>query len=287
MEPVRRGRNLVLAGNVKPTNVETERGTFATLGCLPRDTALPRGQVVLIPGFTGSKEDFAELLPLLAEAGWSAASYDQRGQYESPAAPSDDFSLAGLAADARALCAATFGTADQVHLVGHSFGGLVAAAAALRWPESWASLTLLCSGPGGLGERLREDLMALAAALEREELEFVYQAMARRDRERGCLAPSADIEEFIHRRFLANSVHSLAAMVGHLRQAPDRTADLAALDLPVHVVRGEHDTWPHDVQDKLAAALGMQVVVIADAAHSPAWEQPEETRDALVRLWMS
>lgn len=284
---MRQGRSLVLAGNVMRTDAETARGTFAALSCLAHDSSLPRGQAVLIPGFTGSKEDFAALLPLLAEAGWSAASYDQRGQYESPAAPDEDFSLAGLAADARAFSEAVFGTAERVHLVGHSFGGLVATSAALRWPTCWASLTLLCSGPGGLGARLREDLKAVEVSLERGGLEFVYQAIARRDRERGLPAASPESEEFLHRRFLANSADSLAAIVRHLREAPDLTVNLAALDLPVNVIRGEHDTWPHDVQDRLAEALDTQVVVIADAAHSPAWEQPEATRDALVRLWMS
>ncbi len=282
-----RPRTLVLAAGVARTDVETARGTFAALSCLPLDSSLPRGQVLLIPGFTGSKEDFAALLPLLAQAGWSAATYDQRGQYESPAEPGDDFSLAGLAADARAVSASVFGTAERVHLVGHSFGGLVAASAALAWPTCWASLTLLCSGPGGLNGGLRDEVLAAAAAVERRGVEWLYQEIGRRDRKRGWRPESPEIEEFLHRRFVANSAESLAAIARHLGQAPDQTAELAALGLPVNVLRGEHDTWPHDVQDRLAAALGTQVVVIADAAHSPAWEQPEETRDALVRLWMS
>jgi pimeloyl-ACP methyl ester carboxylesterase len=79
----------------------------------------------------------------------------------------------------------------------------------------------------------------------------------------------------------------LASMARHLGEAPDFTADLAKLEIPIAVVRGEHDdAWPHDVQDRLAEALHTRVVVIPDAAHSPAWEQPEQTRDALVRAWM-
>ncbi len=39
--------------------------------------------VVLVPGVTGSKEDFALMLPLLAEAGYYAFSFDMAGQYES------------------------------------------------------------------------------------------------------------------------------------------------------------------------------------------------------------
>ena len=48
------------------------------------DPGHPR--VVLVPGATGSKEDFALILPLLAEAGYLVQSFDLAGQYESHAA---------------------------------------------------------------------------------------------------------------------------------------------------------------------------------------------------------
>ena len=40
-------------------------------------------RVVLIPGVTGSKEDFSLMLPLLAAAGFRGESFDLAGQYES------------------------------------------------------------------------------------------------------------------------------------------------------------------------------------------------------------
>lgn len=281
-------RTLALAANVLRSDVETSRGTFAALTAEPHGSSLPHGNVLLLPGFTGSKEDFAALLPLLAAAGWSSAAVDQRGQFESPGAPQSDFTLSGFAADAHELAESRFGTADRVHLVGHSFGGLVSAVAAITGPDRWASLTLLCSGPGGFTGEQRNDPLAAAAALERETLEQVYLLKQQRDRQRGRPAASAEIEGWLRKRFLASSSGSLAAIARHLADAPDLMPRLARLQLPVHVVRGERDdAWPHATQDRLAAALGTSVVVIAGAAHSPAWEQPEETRDALVRLWLS
>ena len=94
-----RPRTLDLDPGVRRSDVETERGTFATWLAEPHKTPLPHGHVLLVPGFTGSKEDFAPLLPLLADAGWSAGTYDQRGQFESPGAADDDYSLSGYAAD--------------------------------------------------------------------------------------------------------------------------------------------------------------------------------------------
>src|SRR4051794_29382943 len=62
------------------------------------------GTVLLVAGYTGSKEDFAPLLSPLADAGLRAAAIDQRGQFESPG-PDDptQYSVAELAADVVAV----------------------------------------------------------------------------------------------------------------------------------------------------------------------------------------
>ncbi|MFY9915551.1 MAG: alpha/beta hydrolase [Nocardioidaceae bacterium] len=282
-----RPRTLELDRSVRRTELSTERGTFATWVCEPHDTSMPRGNVLLIPGFTGSKEDFAPLLPLLAAAGWRTATYDQRGQFETPGSLGDDFSLEGFAADAASVAGQLFGLTGPAHLVGHSFGGLVAGAAAIGHPERWASLSLMCSGPGALpGERGRAALRG-AELLEREGLEAARLAKEHDNQQRGIEPSPPEVEAFLDRRFMANAPASLAAMARHIGRAPDRTDELADLALPVAVLRGEHDdAFPHAAQDALASALGTSVVVIPDAAHSPAVEQPERTRDALVRIWL-
>jgi hypothetical protein len=82
--------SLQLGDDVRSGGIATDRGTFAGLSCTPGTRSLPRGNVLLIPGFTGSKEDFAELQPLLAGSGWDGASFDERGQFESPGRPDED-----------------------------------------------------------------------------------------------------------------------------------------------------------------------------------------------------
>jgi pimeloyl-ACP methyl ester carboxylesterase len=280
-------RSLDVHGSIRRLDAETARGRFAVWTCQPQDSALPHGHVVLVPGFTGSKEDFGPLLPLLAAAGWSALTYDQRGQYETPAQPTDDFSLEGFAADLTAVTDTVLGTDERVHLVGHSFGGLVARQAVLDAPERWASLTLLCSGPGAVPAEESAELLAAAEDMLRDGLEPSYLAKRDRDRRRGAPEPPAEVEQFLHKRFLANSPESLASISRTLAKAPDRTDELAVLDLPVSVIRGhDDDGWPHAAQADMARRLGTTVVVIPDAAHSPAVEAAEATRDALARVFL-
>jgi pimeloyl-ACP methyl ester carboxylesterase len=270
---------------VRREDIATDRGSFAALTCRPSDTSLPHGNVLFIPGYTGSKEDFGALLPLLAAAGWNAAAYDQRGQHETDATAHDDLSLSGLAADAVAAAAAVYGPDERVHLVGHSFGGLVASTAAIEHPDSWASLTLMCSGPGGFSGDRHRVLLQVADTVHEVGLEAIYALGVERDRAMGVEPGPPEVEEYLHRRFLAHSPDALAAMSRLLAETPDLTQRLAALDLPKSMLRGaDDDAWAHDVQDDLASAIGTRCVVIEDAAHSPAVEQPEETRDALVRI---
>ncbi len=280
-------RILVMSDLIRREDFTTARGVFATLRCTPQDTSLPRGNVLLVPGFTGSKEDFSALLPLLAEAGWSAATYDQRGQFETSASAGDDFTLAGFAADTVEMARALYGVAERVHLVGHSFGGLVAAEAVLSSPQTWASLALLCSGPGAFTGAKRRELLDAAAVVSRQGLEAGYQLRLQRERERGAAEAPGPVEEFLHQRFLSNSAESLTAIARLLAESRDRASDLGAVDIPVAVLRGAtDDAWPHTTQDAMARAVGTRVVVIDDAGHSPAVEAPEATRDALVRSWL-
>ena len=132
---------LELPPGVEAITLETTRGPFAAHVARPDEA---RGHVLLVPSWTGSKEDFTALLPLLAEAGLAATAFDQRGQFETPAATDDDFTLSGFGADAAAVAATVDGPS---HLLGHSFGSIVVAAAVAPGAGrlSTASRTRACS----------------------------------------------------------------------------------------------------------------------------------------------
>jgi pimeloyl-ACP methyl ester carboxylesterase len=263
-------KSLQLPEGVTATTIETDRGRFAAHVVRVPD---PAAHVLLIPGWTGSKEDFTPVLPMLASVGFDATAYDQRGQFETAGADDDDYSLSGYATDAAALASAC--SPESSHLLGHSFGGLVAQTAALETTSTWRSLSLLCTGPGALGESSERPLSRLAQALGTVPLAEIH-----RIRENGMMRPP-DIGAFLERRFTSNAVASLRAMTEHLIQAPDRIAEIQRLQFPVWVGRGEDDdAWPHDVQASMAERLGVEIHVIGDAAHSPGVENPDGLADA-------
>jgi pimeloyl-ACP methyl ester carboxylesterase len=265
-------RTLTLPEGVEAIGIETPLGTFAAHVAR---ASTPTAHVLMIPGWTGSKEDFTPLLPLLAAAGFDATAYDQRGQFQTPGARGTAYSLDGFAADA--LAVATACSDHPSHLLGHSFGGLVAQQSALATTSAWRSLSLLDTGPGALGNTPHRPLTMLLDALGVMPLADIH-----RIREQAIGARRApDIAEFLLRRFTSNDAMSLKAMTQALIDAPDRIDEVAKLPLPVWVGRGaDDDSWPHDVQAEMAKRLGAEIHVIEDAAHSPAIENTQGLADA-------
>ena len=263
-------KSLLLPPGVEETTLETSRGEFAAHTIR---TDGPIAHVLLIPGWTGSKEDFTAFLPLLAASGFDATTYDQRGQYETTGAPDDDYSLTGFAADALAVSTTA---AARSHVLGHSFGGLVAQQAAVLDPSQVRTLSLLCTGPGALGETPgRPPLSPLVQAIDTMTLAEIRARLPRDP----SLPP--DIAEFLDKRFTSNAPTSLKAITQLLIDAPDIIDEVAATGLPFWVGRGaDDDAWPHDVQAAMAKRLDTDIHVIDDAAHSPAVENPQGLVDA-------
>src|SRR3954471_7957532 len=249
------------------------------------------GTVLLVAGYTGSKEDFAPLLRPLCASGHRAVALDQRGQYESPG-PDDPaaYTVRELAADvvgvARVLRAENPG---PLHLLGHCFGGLVTRAAVLAEPALFTSLTLLGSGPSRLVGPRAVLLEYLAPLLEAGGVPAVHEAMeqlAMTD-PKAQLVP-APTRAFLSRRFLANSAAGLRGVADAMTTEPDRVIELAASGVPVLVAHGAaDDAWTPEVQADMAARLGARHEVIPGSIHSPAIENPRRTLAVLVDFWAS
>lgn len=284
-----------MSEHVRSLVIDTPRGSFAALRAEPAGGISERQAALLVPGFTGSKEDFLAIVEPLSAAGRPVVAIDMRGQYQSPRAPSAaGYELDQLASDLVEVASSVASDDGRVHLVGHSFGGLVARQAALAAPSAFISLTLLGSGPGTIAG-------ARAHAL-RELLDFLTPAGSNIGQLAGKIRqlwtdqirPQAEADgtplevvEFLGERTRLNCPLGLAEMARQLLNCADRTDELAMLEhLPKLVSYGENDdAWPPDVQDMMAKRLGADRICVPGAAHSPAVEAPETTAAMLTAFW--
>lgn len=280
---------LDLPARARAYRLATGRGDFAVHDALPTGPA--KGTALLVPGFTGSKEDFIALLAPLSGAGFRTVAMDQRGQYET-GGPNDEaaYRQPEAALDMLAVAAELGRDGSPVHVLGHSFGGLVVRAAALdHGPVPWASLTILSSGPGAIDEGEAARMRMLLEALPSLGLERVWEAMQELDEVAGP-APGTgpEVTAFLHRRWLANVPEQLTAAGAQLLAEPDRVDELASVPLPKLVLSGSSDdAWQVPWYDDMARRLGARRVVVEGAGHSPNAERPEETARALVSFWES
>jgi pimeloyl-ACP methyl ester carboxylesterase len=308
---------------VRPATVTTERGGFAALEAQPGHGVCERRPALLVPGFTGSKEDFLPVLEPLAAADRTVIAMDLRGQYQSPQAPDrSGYAPGELAADVLAVADAVsrdsaasetgpYGSAG-VHLVGHSMGGLIAREAALLRTGRVLSLTLLSSGPAAIGGERAVILRQLLEVLDphegregddRDQLRAIVDQVWQQHLEPQARLEGTD-EPII--KFLCERTHQtcpigLIVMARYLLTCPDRTDELAELTrppspsrphapddpvLPVMVIYGEDDdAWPPAAQQRMARKLHAERSCIPGAAHSPAVEAPDTTARALTTFW--
>jgi pimeloyl-ACP methyl ester carboxylesterase len=242
---------------------------------------------LLVPGYTGSKEDFAPLLDPLAAAGLTVLAVDLPGQHESLGPHREqDYRTEPLGRTVAALVAALTSGGQRVLVLGHSFGGLVCRAAVLAGAPV-TGLTLLGSGPGALPAGWRRELLdATEPVLRIRGIEAVQLLREARD---GVTEPPA-LAALLRERFLRSSVPGLLGMANALRTEPDRIAELAtalrARAIPCLVVCGESDdAWPVPLQLDMAARLGASAAVVPGAGHSPSIENPAALLGVLLPTW--
>lgn len=277
---------LALPPGTRRVEVALASGPLAALEAVPEPDVDTGAELLCVPGFTGSKEDFLPILSPLARAGVRVLSVDQRGQCDSPGLPPrQPYTLRGYGEDLRELIGQRARPGVAVHLIAHSFGGYVARQALLHGPAlPLASVTLLGTGPAAV-PRPAADRVRLFLALSRVMTPLVGNRLLLLDRH-----PDRAVQAFIRHRIRTNDTRALRAMARWLLEEPDLTDELAAAlrrdRLPCFVVCGaEERTWRVPQQQGMAGRLGAPFTAIPGGGHSVNVEQPRRLADALLANW--
>jgi pimeloyl-ACP methyl ester carboxylesterase len=234
-------------------------------------------RVVLVPGVTGSKEDFYLLAPILAAAGYYVQSFDLAGQYESAdAGPVDGgrYTYELLVTDLLAFLR----DGGPAHVLGYSFAGILSQLALVRHPELFRSLTLLTSPPepgqAFRGVRFIGPLSWFVGGHIAGGL-MIWGIITNKNR-----VPPNRLD-FVRSRFALTRRSSVDDIVGLMKRVPDVRAQVAASGVPVLVATGDHDLWPTYLHARNARVLGARLAVYR-TGHSPCETAPHQLgRDML------
>ena len=236
-----------------------------------------KADAILVHGFTGSKEDFDFIAPLLANRGYRVTTFDNRGQHQSPHSLRDDaYTSASIARDIIELVA-TF-KMSKPHLFGHSLGGVIAQVAAATAPDTFATLTLMCSGPEPRSDT--SDLEFMLENFPRHTMESAWDTFMAP----GYIGhPRIDL---MKSRWLTSDMRSVLTHAKILATFASRIKEIAATGIAAHVIYGDgDDRWPLEMQDQMAEELSAPVSVIKDAGHCPNEDQPDATAKVIADFW--
>lgn len=238
---------------------------------------------VLVHGFTGSRDDFADVCGRLAERG-RTITVDQRGHGESTnTGRAEDYNLDTAVSDLLGFLDAL--EIDQCDLLGHSMGGMVAIRFVLAHPRRAASLILMDTSPAPI-QLMPVAMMQAGAKVGREQgmaaLFEILRTGAANDPNRAPAMLRCEQEmgperywKRIRTKIEAMDPEAMHAWAAVLADHPTAIDRLGEIRCPTLVIVGEQDAPflepSHDMADAIADAT---LCVIPDAAHSPQVENP-------------
>lgn len=211
--------------------------------------------------------------------------YDMRGHglSDCPAAMASECSIERLAGDARALLDAL--EIERVYFCGLSIGGLVGQQLAATSPERVAALVLLDTanriGPASAWEQR-------IAAVRAGGMAAVVDGVLARWFTPRFLTERRDEAQGYANMLTRTPADGYVGCCVAIRDANLREAD-AQIRCPTLVIVGDQDaaTPPSAARELASAIAGARIATIADAAHIPTAEQPEELNHLLSEFFVA
>jgi len=250
----------------------------------PANPAPGRLPLVVLHGGPGMTHDYLRPLPSLFEDR-QVVLYDQFGTGNSSRRPDWDAKewTPGLFVEQLRGLLAHLGVAETggFHLLGHSWGGMLAQEYVLSHPAGPASLIL--SDTTASAAAIMESINPLRAAISAEEPDEQIQINLFVERHVCRITPMPDDLARSYELIAENMSVYLAMMGGLETEVTGTLRDwnavprLAEIDVPTLVLAGEHDELGPAAWSPLAELIpGARAHVFAGASHVPYLESPDE-----------
>ena len=242
---------------------------------IPKFSTLGNGPTVLmLHGIGGGHRAFAPQVETLASVGYRAVAWDMPGYGHS--APIEPYTFKGLAESCIALIESL--KCEDVTLLGHSMGGMVAQEVVARRPELVGKLILCGTSPSfgkPDGDWQRNFITERTAPLDAGQ--SMAQLAAQLVPEMtGPAALAEGLQLATHCMGLVNPStyrRALEALVSF-----DRRANLSRIRAPTLLIAGEHDrNAPPAVMKKMADSIvGSTFIQMAGVGHLQNLEAPDD-----------
>lgn len=242
-------------------------GSLATACWGPPD-GIP---VLMLPGITGSKEDFSLVGPLLGDRGYRVMALDLAGQFASGQAGPDskgEWSLDLHCQDAQAALQSL----RPAHIVGYCYSGVVASRLAVENPELLRSLTLLSSPPAA-GDSFRA--VRVIGPLSSLITPKMGSAILRGSIRHGLNWMPPKRKQFIKDRLKLTQKRSVDDTMATMMNVPDYEGDLRCSTVPRLVAAGTRDLWSLRTHRAFADRIDADFHGYR-CGHSPVESTPEE-----------
>lgn len=176
-------------------------------------------------------------------------------------------------------------TREPIHLVGISFGGMIAQATTLLRPDLVRSLSLIstaCSFP----EDVRRGMRTRAELVRAEGMAAVVESTLQRWFTAETRSRRPDIMDRVTKTLLSDDPATHAA-IWDVISGLDFRDKLTAIQCPTLVLVGEHDpSTPPSVAEDLASRFSnAELTVVPSASHIVTVEAPAAINEALLRFY--
>ena len=222
------------------------------------------------------------------ESAFTCISYDLRGHGQSifdRQSGLDDFDLDDLVDDIENIRQHL--DIKKIHIIGHSLGGMIAPAYALKYPDKILSIGLLSTAAFRTTDD-KEKVLAVVKAMREQGVEAVIGTLVNRWFTDNFAADNPDIINHRIKQVL-DTDEQVFLKVFDIYANTEMAPWLHKVDIPAIVITGEHDGGCNPRLNRLIdeALPNSELIILDELKHAILIEAPDRVSDQLIQFYAS